>query len=583
MSLSSFLVRTKNLFDLEDVNDAKRNLGIGSIAVFDSNNVKIDGGSIIANSFALNTNNARNNAFLKCIDNSGNCDWHYIPSFEWLTPNQTHILLSEFSNDCIFVRKSSLCNIAFTGNIQDVDFPPNLEDYYINDNLTQKLLMKESNLSDLDNIEQARNNLGLGDIALQNSNMLYVDNITIRDNITFTNQQFNHNEFLYLSNNILITKPLPLATPDTNEYGVVKISTANVDDPNTVPTSSLVYNELSNLEHIIHTNTNIINNNDLIALLSSVNVLISSNNLSDVNNKVHARSNLGLGTLSLQDSNNVSISNLIVDSFSLHTNAIDGRFLKTDSLGNAQWDDLPIASTTNYGIVLTTSNIYSHDESTTTHDIVPTAFAISNLYADITANIQNFNDNILTDITQLSNHELFIRRESNLSDLTNVSHARSNLELHDIAHTGNYNVLSNTPTHLQEFSNDMYFLTANCNLNELTTNSAQVRHNLGLGSMATQNSNNVHITGGAAMFSNVIVTDTLMYRTNENAQNKILKSIDHTGRVSWCDFPIASSTDFGAVKISHDENSSNDDVVPSCYLLQKMYNNLLKEIIREIV
>ena len=192
---------------------------------------------------------------------------------------------------------------------------------------------------------------------------------------------------------------------------------------------------------------------------------------------------------------------------------------------------------------------------------------------------KNFNDNILTDITQLSNHELFIRRESNLSDLTNVSQARINLQLHDIAHTGNYNVLHNTPTHLQEFSNDIYFLTANCNLNELTTNSPQVRHNLGLGSMATQDSNNVHITGGTAMFSNVIVTDTLMYRTNQNVQNKILKSIDHTGRVSWSDFPIASSTEFGVVKISHDENSSNDDVVPSCYLLQKMYTKLLEDVI----
>ena len=80
--------------------------------------------------------------------------------------------------------------------------------------------------------------------------------------------------------------------------------------------------------------------------------------------------------------------------------------------------------------------------------------------------------------------------------------------------TGNYNDLDNRNTKLSEFMNDSHFLVASSNLKEFDNDKESVRMNLGLGTLATQDSNNVNINGGVAMFSNVNITDRLLYKSN---------------------------------------------------------------------
>ena len=102
----SFLLRNKNLFDLPDISEARKNLGLGSMALLNSNDIKITGGSIVADTFVFSDNGkATENSYLRSIDNSGNCEWFKVPTFDWLKSNQEDILLSDFSNDCEYIKK----------------------------------------------------------------------------------------------------------------------------------------------------------------------------------------------------------------------------------------------------------------------------------------------------------------------------------------------------------------------------------------------------------------------------------------------------------------------------------------------
>lgn len=585
MSLHSFLLQKKNLFDLENTEEARKNLGLGTMALYNSDNVSISGGNIIANQFRLKNGNPNLNSYLRAIDNHGTCEWYDIPAFNWLNETQQDILLSGFSNDCSYVRLESLCNIAFTGSVNDLEnFPTDLHSYYTHDNLSFQLLFRESNLSDLNDIVSARSNLGLGDIALQNSNNLHIDKLTISSSLRLNNSDIIDQEYLYLSANKVISKALPIGLPDSDILGLVKTTDANVDRNDTVPTSKVLYQQISDLQDIIESSLNIINNNELLDLVKRANVILSKSNLSDLSDISEARENLGLGSLALQNSNSVRVSNIEIDGLRFEKNAGINKVLKSDSSGNAYWDYIPNAGKFQTGVVFTSSDIFDNTIPAVFKSYtVPTTQAVSDLYTTISNRIDDFNNNIFTDISQLDNFDKYLFKENNLSELntsSRKSEARNNLGLHKVASTGNYNDLDNRNTKLSEFMNDSHFLVASSNLKEFDNDKESVRMNLGLGTLATQDSNNVNINGGVAMFSNVNITDRLLYKSNTNVQGKVLQSIDPNGRVAWRDFPVATSTKYGAVKISHDEDDDDHDAVPSCSLVQKLYTKLLEDLRR---
>ena len=118
------------------------------------------------------------------IDNIGTCDWYELPIFDWVESNQSNVKLSQFSNDCNYVETHTLCNICFTGDFKDLsDVPTTLSAYYTHDDLSYRLLFRTSNLSDLENVDIARSNLGLGDLAIQNTSHVFVENLTINENV----------------------------------------------------------------------------------------------------------------------------------------------------------------------------------------------------------------------------------------------------------------------------------------------------------------------------------------------------------------------------------------------------------------
>jgi hypothetical protein len=161
----------------------------------------------------------------------------------------------------------------------------------------------------------------------------------------------------------------------------------------------------------------------------------------------------------------------------------------------------------------------------------------------------------------------------------NPSIARSHLQLHEIAHTGDYYQLENAPSNLSQFSNEFtQFLSAKSNLAELHDIDI-ARLNLGLGSVSTYDSNNVIILGGNGVFTNLTINSQVQYNYNgTNFQNMFLQSINPNGDCRWSKLPEGTSYQKGIVKIENNYQKYDDKKASSASALFKVYYKLLGEI-----
>ena len=251
--MARYLFADNYLADIDDVSTARINLGLGNTSTMNNNDIDIIGGNITIDTFALKSKTPLINDyfFLKNSDSLGSVEWFEIPSLEWLDADQGRILLSEFSNDTAFIRCNELAPVALSGDYNDiVNRPTSLKDVYENDVL-YTFLDRSCNLSDISDPNQARINLGLGDLALQSTNNVSVSNLIVNSSLKI----FNGLEtgYLYIDEDSNITTiDLPIATNEI--HGTVVTCNVNVDDPNVVPTSSVLYDLHSN----IHSNIDVL-------------------------------------------------------------------------------------------------------------------------------------------------------------------------------------------------------------------------------------------------------------------------------------------------------------------------------------
>ena len=249
--------------------------------------------------------------------------------------------------------------------------------------------------------------------------------------------------------------------------------------------------------------------------------LLVDNNLADIAMPYEARLNLGLGSMSIQSSNEVEIygGSIKANTFQLKpTSNLQSTdyFLKNiDADGTVEWFQIP------------------------------------------SLNWLNSNQNTVL-VSGFSNDAKYITRG----------------ELASVSFSGDFNDLSNLPDNLTRvYSNDILdkFLYGASNLDDIVDKVA-ARENLGLGSMATQNDSNVSV-------SNLTIIED--FKFPESIGNGFM-FIDGESNISALpSFPIASSSSPGIVyaKDAFDSNESNVDAsVPTMNLLSNQIANIVDKI-----
>ena len=576
--MSTFLQSSHNLKDLEDIPTARKVLGIGSMAIQDSNNVNITGGRISVSNWSFNVDGASQGHYLVAADDYGTLAWHMPTAEDWLNTEQSNVLLSGFSNDAMFVRQETLCQVAFTGRYQDLEGKPtNITDFY-NDGY---FLQTACNLSDLQDISIAARNLGLGPLAFQDDYYVELSNLSILAEFRFTPQDVVINEGMYLMlgpSNQARWENLPVAT--TTEYGLIRLTEDYLSSrTDRAPSAHALSNAYTTLYDKI---AKIDENEYMNELIEHFEILTVANNLSELADNPtkteQIRQNLGIGTLATQNADNLRVQNITVDgSLIFAPNAQENSFLSTDSSGNVYWSQLPIANYTTFGITQLNSS-YLHNNTFT----VPSSKAFADAYMSLSNLIQDISDNIPRSLASLTDISDYLLLRDGLRGI-DATYARQNLGLCNVAYNGLFSSLIDHPTRLGEFINDPPYLISGSNLSDLG-DIPTARSNLGLGTMSIQDADNVNIINGIATFSNLVVTDSFTFSNNESiqeandVQDMFLKSIDSEGTIRWEPLPVATTELYGAVRLSHDVNDHTHDKVASATAVFRVYNILLGKI-----
>jgi hypothetical protein len=576
--MGTYLISNKNLGDLPDIRKARKNLGIGTIATQNSNDVYITGGSISISDLALNVVGVVAGNVLVATDEHGNMGWQAPFLNDWTQFPQNQIDISNFNNDLGFVLHSELSNVAFTGDYNDLTNKPTDFSSFYDDTYYMR---RVNNLSEISNKAQARLNLGLGNMSIQNKDNVEVGKLFVDKTICFGSDRANVGKFLRLDNSLkAVWENIPSATETTP--GLITLSGSFLNDSRiTAPSSFALRNAYNDLKQTIASTLGA----SIAEWIVTFGLLTKTRNLEEfADNKQSVRTNLGMGNLAVQNSNLVNIDNLnISNGVTFQKGAIEGRILKCGPLGELFWSDIPLAippetsSTDPIEGIVKVSHFYTGN-SELDDWTVPSYIAVSNMFETLSNNIVDAIAQIPTNINQLEGISDFLRVERNLRDVQKDV-ARNNLGLHTVAHTGSYTNLINTPSNVSQFTNNRY-LEAKNNLNDIN-NVVKARQNLGLGNMALQDKNNVNILGGSAVLQNLTVKNNFIFndpiRTGK-LQEHFLRTENNDGAVKWSKLPRATEKILGVVKLTHDLNTNETDSVPSATVVFREYHRLLERI-----
>ncbi len=295
------------------------------------------------------------------------------------------------------------------------------------------------NLSGLTDLVAARSNLGLGDIATQNTN-----------------------DFLTVSNNL---SELTDITQARSNLALGDIVTQN---------SSSFFSTANNLSEL--TDTSIAQTNlglGTMATESVENFLNANNNLSEITDSALARSNLALGSIAIYDNDDFfNVSNNLAE--------ITDMSMARGNLGLEEMATQHISS-----FLQTANSLSEVDPSTARTNLglgdiatqsIGSFLQVSNNLAEIDPMAARINLGLGSSAIQNAN--AFLQTTNNLSEIADPSIARMSLGLGTIA--------------TQPLSN---FVQTTNNLSDIS-NTTIGRTNLGLGSIATQSASSIALTGG---------------------------------------------------------------------------------------
>ena len=600
--MALFLSRKNNLADLENRDEARQNLGLGSIATQNSDAVSITGGNITVDElyFNLDQYESQKNKFLYCESN-GRVTFQDIRLPSWISGKTAkEISLNNFNlDDILFLPSNSPHRVALTGSYYDLNnVPTSIADFDID----LDFVVKSSNLADLTDAEVARSNLGIGTTALINShNALNLEQLTV-DFLFFSNVESSvgNPTYLYIDSLGIVT-PTPLIHASTSNYGVVLLS-SNENDlrSNSVPSTKL-FKEVSD---ILDDKITALSNNDPMGdgrvneYIADSNLMKIANNLSELSNPTVARQNLGFDSDLQEFVEKMNDGKMIFNDVHITKDLIFNPGYVNDTINNSfrDFEERQFFLTTNkadFKVRLAPINIATSDQ----YGVVKLITSLNQQNIDndpdeYTMNSATFCNYIETNFwerfTQFSNsiplkiQHMYSEHSMKVGDNllgVDATRARHHLLLHKVAYTGDYFDLKNGPCNVSYFTNDNYYLMKESNLSEFDPSDIYtVKRNLNIGSIASYDSNNVEILGGTGTFSNLTISNSFHYAPTTNISQKYLFCTNSIGTCAWEPLPVATTFKKGIVKLQTDYTISSDQHASSASALVKAYYDLTGKI-----
>lgn len=550
--MSTFLLGKHNLADIDDVEKARDNLGLGVFATFGPDDIEINGGVIKVDEFWL-TSNAADDKVLKS-DQYGRAYWGYVENCNYESN------ISQFANDANYITQ-------------------------------HQALHPGSNLSDLSDKKMALSNLGL-------SQFLSTDET---ETLSFDSVNLDH---LYIStleeNSVLMVgdgHKIKGTTVITHvDYVINDSSFSMIDSPQESLTSlKLMKDVYSNIRSNVYETQVYIS--DLESQLTSIqdpdgatNSFLKKNNFLNefVNDKKEALSNLGIPDTFINienqniTGNNLEINQLKYRIVSQEDYTKKPHFLTINGDGDTSWSEMPFASTSNEGSVLIVDSLDRQDNdphkvfsrfylTTQLDDLklsqTETNASLCNVLSRVEEQINQIN--IPTQISTFCNNCNYLKAENYLSELTNNLYAvYSNLNLEEVAWTGSYDSLLNVPAYLAECNLDASYLRKDRMLEEFDGNYDMILSNLGLDDMALQSSSNIQITNGVIYDLKSIRTEELILDSNVPNYDSLgsilfMKAIDVNGTAGWDVLPSSTYIQPGLVHTI--SNQSDIDYISDNY------------------
>lgn len=608
----SFLQSRNNLGDLESLQQARDNLGIGSMAFQLDNNVHIHGGRATLSELRL-SNNARvsQGYVLSASNEHGVAVWRELAVASWMNRPPHEVSLAGLCNDARFVTESELNTALNNLNEPTVDT-------LIGDSLDLSVLVASNvSVGDL-------NARSVATSTLNTSSVVY-DGSTPAGPAALMNRTGD------------VTAPLEL----------VQLENA-FDSSALVPCSSRAVSNL--YAYVREVARNIPD--------ETGGFMISTNNLSDLGlNAASAVSNLGLNQALATDHLTLKDVLLTEPSYNSHTNS-----------GLPAAEFAPSSSKTYKLLKEAKTNLLVYEENTLIHAYTDrtqqypaSAYNVNTLYEhlDNKINDQLMIQNVLSELIENNSdgsenpyrsvfrqrlrtaglHEvafsgswsdlhdaprslsafdnmggndetLFLYSKSNFVDVPDKHAALKNLGVADVAVSGNISDLTvsgvlraildseGVPGGVAQatLNGTLPFVVTENNLREFAQNPAAARSNLGIGDMATFDRNDVEILGGAAAFADCVVRSNLQYRNPGKdgaleasaTSNVFLKCVSADGYGEWARLPTASVSTEGTVFLSDDytnpipatgyELYPNAAVALSAHAASNMFAFLINEI-----
>lgn len=593
--MALYLKSENNLNDLESIECARKNLGLGTMSVQSADSVRILGGSVSIDELIYNhhskTDPATGGALLRV--NQNNVVEYANYTDNWFFSPQNEIELANFAqseSEDRFVRLNEIKTVAMTGKYKDL-----LQKYQVpGTSLLNDVdyLQRQSNLEDVPRVEEARRNLGIGTLGSSNWNSVMVLNeLSVASlYLNMPNSDENAATLLAIEDNLI--RPYTISKATNSTYGLVKL-TDNIfsidNDANCIPTLKAMndyYNLTLNKIQSIETE-NLIRSFTINDIIEQYGLLRKARNFQEISiDQIY--NDLNLGTISMLNiGDDVVFKDIKFDmnstiKFMEYTDDTNIGYLMVNQYGKMiKSTAKPVATNKSPGMVYLMSNYVEEYElgditramSKFRHDVVPSAQTVTEFFELYRVRVNTLEASIPKTIKDVNGFEKFMLIEDNMN-VHNPSIARTNLQLSAVAHTGSWDDIINKPTNISYFTNDRQYLMKDNYLSEISDDPAQARRNLGLGDIATIDSNAVKFLGGVGVFDQLEITNMFQYKKGNENQGKFLGCVNPQGEADWIDLPRATMVTPGIVCVTPNLNDNDDTKAVAASAMYKMYTEM---------